>query len=178
MSEKAIADVFWWNEERVRFGTLSVTRATNTESSTRKGTTLISGGYHIAARRWLSAGYRIYFPFDVDQKRVAYEVDKDNKRFVTVGIEQDNENLSSLAADLESDLRLEEENEPYVSFEDEHETITIPYKNCQDQDDPIAINSIKLAIAACVTREVKAIRLFIKESSDADILIKGKDDKG
>lgn len=33
-------------------------------------------------------------------------------------------------------------------------------------------------IAACVTREVKAIRLFIKESSDADILIKGKDDKG
>lgn len=160
MSEKAIADILWWNEERVCI------RCPFCNKSHQHGVEY-KKRYHshferlphcdTPARRLLSAGYRICFPFDVDQKRVAYEIDKDNKRFVTVGIEQDNEDLSLLAADLESDLRLEEENEPYVSFEDGRETITIPYKNCQDQDDPIVINSIKLAIAACVTREVKAI---------------------
>lgn len=181
MSENNFADVFWWNGKRVCVRCPFCKRSH--EHSIGPKDNYWSENDRVPhcdtlARYRLSAEYRICFPFEVSQKRVAYEIDKDKKRFVTVGIEQDDEDVSSLMADLESDLRLEEDNEPYVSFEDGRENTIIPYTNRHGQDDPVVTKSILFAISNCVTREVEAVRRFLSESADAEIFIKGKDRKG
>src|SRR4051794_15778343 len=56
--------------------------------------------------------YRFWFPFYFFKQKTAYEIDKENRRFLAIGIQQDSDDVTSLAEDLETDLNVNEGSEP------------------------------------------------------------------
>jgi ankyrin repeat protein len=108
---------------------------------------------------------------------VAYEIDKENRRFLTIGIQQDSDDVTSLA-NLETDLNVNEGSEPSISFDSSTEMTTIPLRIHQGQDGSVDIKSIEIAMSDCILGEMSAVLRFPHTSKEPHILVCGKDEGG
>lgn len=110
---------------------------------------------------------------------MAYEIDKERGRFVTVGIPQDpeSEEITTLAESLASNLNLTDENEQSVSFNDATE-MALPGHNSTDLDGTFSHKIIDEAILDCIFGDVTEVESYLKTTAEQHIFIQGMDENG
>lgn len=197
-----IADVLWWDERTVRIrcpfckdshshGQPSAGRCdSNTTRVAHCSRPLIMDGDN----------YRLRFPFDIERGGLAYEIDKEKKRFVTIGIKQDPEGKPLSAAAAGSIPRLDEDYDQddqddaggddcqpgnfdrgssfRLNGKASREIVKMVYPDAVGQDDFIEFNTVNLAMSNCVLGDIDAVQDFLHASRETDIFVKGRDHSG
>lgn len=174
-----VADVLWWNESEVRV------RCPFCCESHRHGIVGSDEPYQSDSTRvapcppLLSPSqqlYRICFPIDSETQGVAYEIDKEKRRFQTIGLQQDPDDVESLVEAFESDLKLDKDEELPIFFDSGTELTTIHFDG--DEGPHESIRSIELALSDCISGRMPAVLQFLDTSKDSQLLIIGRDHTG
>lgn len=194
-----IADVLWWNGENVhircpfcknrhRHGNESNWRYDfNNQRVAHCNLSHIH--HHVPDNE-----YRIQFPFD-EHGRVAYEIDKGRKRFLTIGVAQDPEKptASALMKLSESDARGEDDEDGYendntcpggwekgsvfrLDGRSGNEILRLAFGD--GPDDFVDLNVVDKAMRDCINGDMAAVQKFLDISPEADIMVKGRDYEG
>ena len=118
----------------------------------------------------------ICFPFNTTNGRVVFWIDKEKKRFFTVGAEPEPEEVLELAEALESQLNVGygEDKEPSVLLESGTEETTTTIGSEGDDETSWTAKTIVIEQSNSVLRKVREVRRSLDTSAEAEILVKGK----
>lgn len=200
-----IADVLWWDEKtvRIRCPFCKNSHSHGNQSASRydfNNTRLAHCSPPLIASHMDWDDYRIRFPFDIASGGLAYEIDKEKKKFVTIGIQQDPEVKPLSAAAAVSIPRLDEDYDQddqddaggddcqpgnfdrgslfRLNGKASREIVKMVYPDAVGQDDSIEFNSVNLAMSNCVLGDIDAVQDFLHASRETDIFVKGRDHLG
>lgn len=189
VSNRAIAlpsaDVLWWDNRNVRIRCPFCTKSHRhgigySDRYEKKSGSRVAHCPPVSGI--LSHHYQFSFPFDRITQHVAYEIDKEKGRFVTVGILQDPEpnETTTLAGSLASDLDLTNEDVQLVSFDDATEmtSITLSDHDPLDPDGTFSQQTILNAISDCIRGDVRNVKEYLETTAEQHIFLYGKDEQG
>lgn len=140
----------------------------------------------------LKTKYELRFPFDLNTKRVAYEIDKNAKRYVTVGIamkqeeeEEDEDEQTEVDDDAtiasETDKRLQlsdRDSDSWLRFEDGVEMKDFNSETSSGERETWQANALEIALSDCIFGDILALRNFLSGTKKLDYFLHGKDEEG
>jgi Ankyrin repeats (3 copies) len=181
MAENVLAaDVLWWNDRIVRvrcpFCDKCHTHGHGSESRYGSDDTRMA---HCPPLLSLSSHtYRLCFPFDAETEAVAFEINKEQLQFRTVGIEQEEDEVNLLAAEVESTLQLGKTDEDLPSLDSGTEVETMRRTDDQGAEYSYDLETTEMAVSNSILGEVAAVERYLQSSTESNIFLRGVDETG